>query len=161
MSNPSESAQSTYTPPESPSPNLQTTLLFVEALNEWNFSKVAPLFDDSLEHHVLPKSLGRPVLGKEEYLINFKKAMPLFKYFNVRRYVGSSAGESVSGSPYGNEYMLIIHFAPPKEGGDGLPKISKIKEFIDSARVLKFFEEERGKGAGEIADAVSQVIGGA
>lgn len=52
-------------------------------------------------------------------------------------------GESASGTPYSKEHVLIIRFAPPKEGGDGLPKIALVKEFTDSAGTVKFFTEER------------------
>lgn len=43
--------------------------------------------------------------------------------------------------------MLIIHFVPPKEGGDGRPKMALVKEFTDSAVAVKFFTEERAKAA--------------
>lgn len=58
---------------------------------------------------------------------------------------GIANGESASGTPYMNEYMLIIHFVPPKEDGDGRPKIALVKEFTDSAVAVKFFTEERAK----------------
>lgn len=60
---------------------------------------------------------------------------------------GASTGESATGTPYANEYMIIIHFVPPREGGDGLPKMSVVKEFVDSGTAVKFFTEERAKAA--------------
>lgn len=69
----------------------------------------------------------------------------------------SSTGESATGTPYVNEYMLIIHFVPPKEGGDGLPKMSLVKEFVDSATAVKFFTDERAKVAKATAAAQTRV----
>ncbi|KAG5636051.1 hypothetical protein H0H81_009247 [Sphagnurus paluster] len=149
---------STYVPPEYPSPIIQTTLAFIQAYNEWDINKISAVYDDSLAHYLLPKSLGRPVVNKQEYLNNFENAvMPLFKRFHITVHeiaetVGdvvtihaSCLGESIFGAPYVNEYMVFLHFVPPKEGGDGLPKISMVKEFVDSSVMNKFFPEERAK----------------
>jgi len=59
----------------------------------------------------------------------------------------SSVGESASGAPYINEYMIIVHFvpAPPPAGPSALPKMRYVKEFVDSASSIKFFTEERAK----------------
>ncbi|KAF5385845.1 hypothetical protein D9615_002328 [Tricholomella constricta] len=166
MFTPSQSPNFSSVLPKSPSPQVQTLLAYCDALNEWDLDQVAAVFDDSLEHHILPKSLGRPVLNKKQYLTYFAGVMPLFKSFhltlhevieagNVITVHGSSAGDSATGAPYKNEYMLIIHFAAPKEGGDGLPKISRVKEFVDSSAVTKFFTEERAKAAKAAAAAGS------
>ncbi|KAF8070379.1 hypothetical protein FPV67DRAFT_1668238 [Lyophyllum atratum] len=133
MFNPSQSPNFSYVPPESPSPNIRTLLAYREAFNEWNLDKMAAVFDDSLEHHILPK---RPE----------QKAI----------FIGSSIGESATGSPYTNEYMLIIHFTPPAEGSDGLPKMSLVKEFVDSGTVLKFFTEERAKADKAAAAGIAE-----
>lgn len=81
---PSQSPTYSFVPPSSPSPNLQTLLAYCDALNEWNFEKVMAVFDDTLEHRILPKSLGRPVLNKKQYSEYFGGVMPLFKKFHVR-----------------------------------------------------------------------------
>lgn len=52
----------------------------------------------------------------------------------------STKGESVSGTPWANEYIFILHFGAPK--ADGLPKIISFKEFVDSAAVVKFFTDD-------------------
>jgi hypothetical protein len=69
MSSPTFPSSQLYTPPTNPSPNLQALLAYVEARNEWStdHTKVMGFFDDSLEHRILPKSLGRPVLTKKQY----------------------------------------------------------------------------------------------
>jgi hypothetical protein len=83
--------------------------------------------------------------------VPFPAAHPLrsptatLNFTSVRQ--GSVDGESATGTPYVNEYMLIVHFVPPKEGGDGLPKMARVKEFTDSATAVKFFTEERAKAA--------------
>jgi len=41
--------------------------------------------------------------------------------------------------------MIIIHFAPAENGRGELPKMSIVKEFVDSGYTLKFFTEERAK----------------
>ncbi|KAG5636669.1 hypothetical protein H0H81_007231 [Sphagnurus paluster] len=148
-------SKSSYTPSDSPSPNIKTTLALINAYNEWDASKLSAVLDDSLEFQILPKSLGRPVSTKAEYLDNFEKnVQPMFKRFHLTIHdlvetdsaVASSEGESVTGAPYANEYVIFLYFVPPKEGGDGLPKISMVKEFVDSARSVKFFTEERARG---------------
>ncbi|KAG6920047.1 hypothetical protein DXG01_010115 [Tephrocybe rancida] len=156
MSTPSKSTSSPYVPPESPSPILQSLLAYIEALNEWSAEKAAALFDESLEHQILPSSIGRPILNKQQYIVYFASVIPLFKAFRITLHEvieagdvitihGSSVGESVTGAPYRNEYMMIMHFAPPV--GDDLPKITRVKEFVDGASVVKFFTEERAKAA--------------
>ena len=59
----------TYTPPEDPSPNLQALLSYVDARNDWatDTARIMDHFDESLEHRIVPKSLGRPVLNKRQY----------------------------------------------------------------------------------------------
>jgi ketosteroid isomerase-like protein len=52
----------------------------------------------------------------------------------------STKGESVSGTPWANEYIFILHFGASK--ADGLPKIISFKEFVDSAAVVKFFTDD-------------------
>ncbi|KAG6813765.1 hypothetical protein H0H92_007717 [Tricholoma furcatifolium] len=155
---PSQTSNFSFTPPDSPSPNLQTLLAYRDALNDWNIDKIAPLFDESLEHHILPKSLGRPVLDKKQYLTYFAKIMPLFKSFHFTLHEvieagdvitvhGSSIGESATGAPYNNETIVVLHFGEPDDGGYELPRMTMVKEFVDSSSVLKFFTEERAKAA--------------
>ena len=54
----------------------------------------------------------------------------------------SSEGETVNGTPFTNEYMVIIHFVPAKGGRFELPKMSLAKHFVDSDITLKFFAEQ-------------------
>ncbi|KAF8959946.1 hypothetical protein BDZ97DRAFT_1598129, partial [Flammula alnicola] len=156
--NPSESPNYGYTVPASPSPNLRTFLAYVAAMEAWEFSDVMACFDEALEHRILPKSLGRPVLNKRQYGEYLKGVMPLFKIFKVTIHEVieadnkmtvhfSAGGESVTGAPYGNEYIIILHFvpSPESEGPHALPKIRFVKEFVDSAFSSKFFTEERAK----------------
>ncbi|KAG5652914.1 hypothetical protein H0H81_003114 [Sphagnurus paluster] len=157
MSGANDSAHPNYAPPECPSPNIQTTLAFLRGFNDWDVEKLSATFDESLVYHVLPKSLGRSPRSKEEFVAYYRQiVIPLFKRFHVTVHElveegsavifhASSVGESVFGTPYANEYMISLHFVPPKEGGDGLPKISVVKEFVDSAFSGKFFSEEFAK----------------
>jgi hypothetical protein len=81
---PSQSPSYSFVPPASPSPNLRTLLAYRDALNEMDYGKTISVFDDTLEHRILPKSLGRPVLTKKQYSDYFAGVMPLFKKFHVR-----------------------------------------------------------------------------
>ena len=53
--------------------------------------------------------------------------------------------ESVKGTVFNGEYILIFHFMPklPTDDVDALPKICLVKEFIDSAASAKFYSDER------------------
>lgn len=72
-----------YSPPVSPSPNLQTVLAYVNARNENDADKIMSCMDDSLEHRILPKSLGRPVLNKGHYAEYLGGLLPVFKRYKV------------------------------------------------------------------------------
>ena len=65
----------------------------------------------------------------------------------------SCDGDSVTGTPYTNEYILIIHFVPAENGRGELPKMSIMKEFVDSRHTLKFFTEEGVKAAAAVGGA--------
>ncbi|PPR07094.1 hypothetical protein CVT24_010915 [Panaeolus cyanescens] len=136
---PSMSSNMNFTIPDDPSPNLRAFLRYIDALHRWDFDDIMACFDDTLEHRILPQSLGRPVLNKKQYGEYFRGVHPIFKAWRV-----SSKGESVNGTPYSQEYALIIHFAPQVDANI-LPKMTLVKEFVDSAFSIKFFSEERAK----------------
>ena len=50
--------------------------------------------------------------------------------------------------------MFIFHFVPAENGE--LPKISSVKEFVDSAYILKFFAEEQAKDGGHLLKVLSR-----
>ncbi|THV06168.1 hypothetical protein K435DRAFT_849268 [Dendrothele bispora CBS 962.96] len=144
----------TYTPPENPSRNLQTLFAYVEARNSWHESpdSFLALFDDNLEHRILPQSLEKPVLNKKQYrelisgLLRFIKAykMTLHDVIETEDTIvahASSVTQGVYGTCSTSEYMITLRFAPPSEGE--LPKISYVKEFVDSLSSVEFFKEER------------------
>jgi hypothetical protein len=88
-----------WIPPASPSPNLKTALAYCDALNEWDRNKIFNVFDDTLQHEILPKSLARPILDKKGYVEYFSAMMLLFKRFRVS--TASSACRLLSGQrPY-------------------------------------------------------------
>jgi ketosteroid isomerase-like protein len=51
----------------------------------------------------------------------------------------SSEAETVAGQPYGNEYMLMLHF---NETGN---KVTSFMEFVDSAYTLGFIPKPSDK----------------
>jgi len=156
--NPSESPNYGFTVPPSPSRNMRAFLAWIDAYHAWDLDLILACYDEALEHRILPQSLGRPVLNKRQYGEYLKGILPLFKKFRLTVHEAieaddkmtihaSSIGESASGSPYANEYTIIIHFvpAPASEGPNALPKMRLVKEFVDSAFSIKFFTEERAK----------------
>ncbi|TFK33563.1 hypothetical protein BDQ12DRAFT_637405 [Crucibulum laeve] len=161
--NPSQTPSYAFTPPLNPSPNMRTFLAYLKALNTWDYDECMAVFDDSLEHWILPKSLGRPVLNKKQYGEYFKVLMPTFSgiEFSIQDIIetadkmtvhASSKGTSTLGTPYNNEYILILHFTSPliatpssEASGEWTPKIKLLKEFVDSAVSIKFFTEDRAK----------------
>ncbi|KAL0574813.1 hypothetical protein V5O48_007150 [Marasmius crinis-equi] len=148
-----------YHPPEHPSPRLQTVLEFIEASNEWSsarhIQRVMDLFDENLEHRILPKSLARPVLNKKQYgeylvgLMGWIKSLKMTLHEVVEGedtivIHTSTAGEGLNGTSFAGEEMITFHFTPPKRSEE-LPKISFVKEFVDSQSTYQFFLEERRK----------------
>ncbi|KAF9012705.1 hypothetical protein BDQ17DRAFT_720999 [Cyathus striatus] len=115
---------------------------------------VLDCFDDSLEHRILPKSIGRPVLNKKQYGDYFRGIISFFKEIRIGLFEvveagdkmtihGSGTGESITGTPYKNEFMIIMHFTSPAPNGE--TKICLVKEFVDGMSTVKFFTDERTK----------------
>lgn len=162
---------------------MRTLLRYIDAVNARDYASMASVFDDALEHRILPKSMARPVLTKKQYLDYSKSLLGMFAKFETKIHEvieagdkltvhGSTRGKSWSGTPYTNEYMLLIHFTHPtpstlspssSSGGGGggesledefsaitfgrsdadrLPKIRLLKEFVDSSVTLQFFRDE-------------------
>ncbi|KAK1231655.1 hypothetical protein PQX77_005221 [Marasmius sp. AFHP31] len=149
----------TFTQPKYPSPRLQTVLEFIDASNEWSSTRsvdrVMNLFDDSLEHRILPKSLARPVLNKKQYreylagLLRWIKSlkMTLHEVIEGEDTVvihTSTLGEGLNGTSFAGEEIITFHFTQPLNSRD-IPKISSVKEFVDSQSTYQFFLEERRK----------------
>ncbi|KAJ6489649.1 hypothetical protein C8R47DRAFT_1320203 [Mycena vitilis] len=149
----------TYTRPTNPSPTHQALLAWVDAVQSNDPAAMLACYDDSAEVsiQVLPASMGLPKMNKAAYadplrknLANYKKyiKMTLYEVIEAGSAItvhAASEGESVSGTPWKNEYILIFHFTQPSDGN--LPKIVSFKEFMDSAAVQKFFAEDAAKAA--------------
>ncbi|KAF9012707.1 hypothetical protein BDQ17DRAFT_721185 [Cyathus striatus] len=69
---------------------------------------------------------------------------------------GTVKGESVRGTPYNNEYILMLHFAP-LQMGESEQKICFVKEFVDSDTIIKFYAEDaaRARAGGERSNSNS------
>ncbi|EAU91886.1 hypothetical protein CC1G_04653 [Coprinopsis cinerea okayama7 len=134
--NPGQSPNYSFTRPRQPSPYMRSLLVYLDAVNARDFGSMEAVFDDALEHRILPKSMNRPVLTKRQYIDYWKGVMSMFAKFEA-----STRGRSFSGTPYTNEYILLLHFTQPQYEGD-LPKIRYLKEFVDSTASLNFFKEE-------------------
>lgn len=72
-----------WVPPPSPSPHVLVLLLYLEATETWNYDALMSLFDDSLQHWTLPRSLNRPLLNKRQYGEYVKSVRPTFSTFKV------------------------------------------------------------------------------
>ncbi|KIK69015.1 hypothetical protein GYMLUDRAFT_35054 [Collybiopsis luxurians FD-317 M1] len=147
-------------PPDDRSPNLQTALAFIDARNLWvgegpdGVDQMLSLFDDNLEHRILPQSLCRPVLSKNQYRDYVRGLLQFIREYKVSLHEviesnensiiihASSVGTGVSGAAFANEYMLVLHFKASEEPGK-LPRICSVKEFVDSKVTAEFFQEER------------------
>ncbi|KAK7472363.1 hypothetical protein VKT23_000480 [Stygiomarasmius scandens] len=150
----------TYSPPNNPSRNLQALFAYVAARNAWHVSGPADflaLFDESLEHRILPQSLAKPVLNKRQYaelisgLLRFIKSykMTLHDVIETENTIvthASSLTEGVHGTQSTSEYMITLRFLPPEDDSK-LPKICYVKEFVDSLSSTEFFKEERKRAA--------------
>jgi len=56
---------------------------YFEALRAWDIERIMACFSDDLEHQILPKSLGSPLMNKTQYAEYFKSVMPTFARFQV------------------------------------------------------------------------------
>lgn len=66
-----------------PSPNVAVIQTYIAALEKWDLESIMGVFDDNLEHHILPLSLARPVSDKKAYREWFVTVMPLFQNFEA------------------------------------------------------------------------------
>ena len=72
-----------FVPPPSPSPYLRTLLAYCDAAKELDHAKMMDLFDDNLQYYMLPKSLGKPVMNKEQYAETLTGLLSPFKALRV------------------------------------------------------------------------------
>lgn len=72
-----------YNPGPSPSPNALVIQSYIAALEEWDLEAIMSRFDETLQHQILPKSLGQPPMDKATYREYFKSVMPLFEKLEV------------------------------------------------------------------------------
>lgn len=73
-----------FTRPKNPSPNVETVLKYIDALAALDPHSVIAQFDDRCMHHILPRSLGRPVLTKDQYLFYLVAIFKMFNSYQVR-----------------------------------------------------------------------------
>jgi hypothetical protein len=67
-----------WTPPANPSPNLRTALAYISAMEQWDTQRLMHTFDQTLEHQILPRSLERPLLFKNQYQDYFQGLRKMF-----------------------------------------------------------------------------------
>ncbi|KII95580.1 hypothetical protein PLICRDRAFT_96072 [Plicaturopsis crispa FD-325 SS-3] len=155
-----------YDPPVDPSPNVRAVLSYIAALNNKDVNRetlehIQSHFHPRLEHHILPRSLGRPVLTKNQYGDYYVAVRKMYADFEVTLHelIESAKGDCVvvhatghcvskTGARYINEYTTFFYMAPsPAYDPEGLPKFILIKEFVDSHSSLEFFKAERARVA--------------
>lgn len=71
---------------------MRSLLTYIDAVNNNDYDAMANVFDEALEHRILPKSLERPVLTKKLYLEYWRSVMGLFETFEVRFAAGLNEG---------------------------------------------------------------------
>jgi len=135
-----------------PSPQLQVVLRWIDALiTTRDLKALEGTITEDYTHHVLPKSLGRPLMKKPAFLEYGTFVMTVLPEFNATIYEvvespgklvlhASSSGTTVTEYPYANEYVTIVHVAKPE---DGDYRISSIREFLDSKYTSESFPKER------------------
>lgn len=62
---------------------MKSLLTYIDAVNNRDFEAMDSVFDESLEHRILPKSLERPVLTKKQYGDYWRSISGLFEQFEV------------------------------------------------------------------------------
>lgn len=71
-----------YVPPPQPSVYLQAALDYVAARNQWALTKdtdtIIAVFAENLEHRIIPKSLGRPVLVNRKQFHDYTSLLTTF-----------------------------------------------------------------------------------
>lgn len=155
-----------YIAPRQPSPYLRALFNYIKALNSMDYEGIMASFDERLVHTILPQVLKKPVLGYHNYGKYVLAVLEMFTHFQVQIHEvveenhkmtvqATARGAGASGRPYLNEFILIIHFVPydaqemRSYGGpykcpeNRLPKMIKVKEFVDSESTAKWFKEER------------------
>ena len=71
--------------PANPSPQLALALKWAEAVSKADFDVLSSILTDDHIHHLLPTSLGVPVLnGKEALFQVYKGVLPHFRESKVR-----------------------------------------------------------------------------
>jgi len=145
-----------YTP-TNPSPNLLLIQSYFAALEEWDIEAVMSVLDNNYEHHILPLSMGRPVMDKQTYKEALVKIRALFQKYEIVVHEvtetsdvvtmhASSSALSVLGTPFLNEYMFTFHI---RTSSTGERKICKIKEFVDSGYTKEWLHAETEKIAAQ------------
>lgn len=81
--NPGQSPNLVFSRPRAPSPYMKSLLTYIDAVNNRDFEAMDSVFDESLEHRILPKSLERPVLTKKQYGDYWRSISGLFEQFEV------------------------------------------------------------------------------
>ncbi|KAF5317003.1 hypothetical protein D9611_003665 [Ephemerocybe angulata] len=84
--NPGESPNISFSRPRAPSPYMKALLKYVDAVNQRDFEAMESVFDEALEHRILPKSLERPVLTKRLYGEYWRGVMALFERFEALKW---------------------------------------------------------------------------
>lgn len=131
---------------DSVSTQLQTVFYFIQALRDWNFEMLESTLSEDYKMEVLPRSLGIPTRGKEEWLQTCKESNILEPGYRVdvidinespgRIWVHATVyARAKTGQSYENEYLLMFCLTTDDSGQ---PKIRELKEFMDSLYTTNF-----------------------
>ncbi|KAG7444738.1 uncharacterized protein BT62DRAFT_933786 [Guyanagaster necrorhizus] len=152
-----------YKAPENASPQMQAFTAYINAVAAFDSEGVsANLDDEAFEFNLLPQAMAISKLKKQEF-VAFLQATIFGWFINsdfsviVHEIIEAgdaltahvqSDGVSKLGTPWNNEYILMLRFVPSKTPGE-LPKIGMYKEFLNSAFVRDFKTEEKKREAKE------------
>ncbi|KAH8079418.1 hypothetical protein BXZ70DRAFT_648282 [Cristinia sonorae] len=158
-----------YTSYTSLSAQLRTVFHFIQSLREWDFELLEGTLSEEFRMEVLPRSLGIPGRGKEEWVRTCREGNVLEPGYRLdimdinespgRIWIHATVhARAKTGQSYENEYLLMFRLTTPDEES-GTPKILELKEFMDSLYITNFALDVGRRGGGKGAGKVSAFRG--
>ncbi|TCD64738.1 hypothetical protein EIP91_003694 [Steccherinum ochraceum] len=145
------------------SPQRQTVFTFIQALRDSNYEILDQTLSEDFMFEILPRSLGIPMRRKDEWLKTCRSSNILEPGYRVDVIdINESPGRiwihatifarAKTGQSYENEYMLMFRLA---ENSAGEPKITWLREFMDSLYTTHFANDVGGRSLKKMCDLPS------
>ncbi|TCD64345.1 hypothetical protein EIP91_004214 [Steccherinum ochraceum] len=148
---------------ENPSLKLQVVLRWIDAfVMSRDTTALAECISEDYKYQMLPKSLGRPQLDRESFLVHAEDVIKRVANFEatvlevienadsvILHATSTAISIGATNAPFANEYAFIAHVAAQ---ADGSYKVASVKEFVDS-KVLVDVITRQGRKAEEHSDS--------